>query len=167
MFFFKPLTTEDRELINKFPPYKNNFEVLDYALRYPNGWLYTITEKNKDALAYSIFCGRNENLIGFVILDIDKNKNNAEAYIALHSDYFAKGKLTYNICREGLRIAFEQLKLDNLHLSLRLSHSVGFKLYSYLGFKETGKIQKVYNDILTDFITMELTHKEYLNKYHS
>ncbi len=162
MFYLKPLTNLDREKINNFPSYPPPFEVLDYALRSPNGWLYTITVQNSDALAYSIFHTNTNNLIGFIILDINIEHNIGEAYIALHKDYFAKGKLTLNICNEGLRIAFQELNLKKVYLSLRLNHTVGLKLYSYLGFKKKEIVQKTYNNIVSDFLIMELTKEKYL-----
>jgi RimJ/RimL family protein N-acetyltransferase len=165
LFFFDILTDEDKQIISEFPNYDHPYEILDYALRKPNGWLYTILPQNSEAIAFTVKRNNTNEIIGFVLLDINKEKSEADAYIALHKSYIGRGRFGYKICLEGLKKAFVDLNLSKVTLSLRLNHKAGYKLYTYIGFKKLGIISKTYNDIQTDFYYMEMSKEDYLNKY--
>ena len=73
---------ETKDIINRWPKYGNPYEEMDYALRSPNGWLYTFGSKpsTKSYAAYYGGC-----LVGFSILVRD-GVERAEFYVAIHPE---------------------------------------------------------------------------------
>ena len=79
MITLRPLQPEDIPLIRSWPPYPQEFGMLDYALR-DNGWIDEYRERdNTEILVAEDECG----LVGFSPLSA-KTDTCAEFRIALH-----------------------------------------------------------------------------------
>jgi diamine N-acetyltransferase len=162
------LDGETKDIINRWPKYGAPYEEMDYALRSPNGWLYTFGSKPsaKSYAAYYAGC-----LVGFSILVLD-GKGSAEFYVAIHpedvgktagTDKTEKGFGT-KVTKETMRHGFEELRLKTIELKVRPDLKYRIDMYEKVGFKRTGHKTEMIDGKSTEFNTMAMQTDDWQRK---
>ena len=152
-----------KEFINRWPKYRAPYEEMDYALRSPNGWLYSL---GSDASTCPYAAYDEGRLIGFSILVLD-GQGNAELYVAIHPDEVGNRGKSYgtSLTRETLRKGFVELGLKNIHLKVRNDIPHRIRMYNKVGFKTIGNRTDIIEGKPVDFLTMSMSDDDYTARY--
>jgi diamine N-acetyltransferase len=152
------LIPDDMVTIRNWPPYPQEFEDLDYALR-SNGWLTEYCNKPETS-CFSI--EQEDRLIAFTILS-KTGEAEAEFRIALRADKIGQGLGNF-ITTMTLARGFAEIGLNRIHLIVRKNNLVAIRLYMSIGFTGRGECFKDINGRQVHFLIMELLKKSYLQK---
>lgn len=151
----RDLSTGDVAVIKTWPPYPQEFEDLDYALR-SDGWLHEYSGK-PDTRCF--IAERLGEPVAFTILS-KTGKNEAEFRIALRADMTGYG-LGGAITTMTLARGFAEMGLSRIHLIVRKNNPRAIRLYLRLGFFERGECTKNINGKQAHFLVMDLFKDTY------
>jgi RimJ/RimL family protein N-acetyltransferase len=154
-FLIRRLENAQVKEIREWPPYPEEFHLLDYALR-PGGWLDMFPES---ASVRRFGAWSHGELVGFSLLT-EITKEQAEFYIALHPRHTREGFGRLITC-EILGIAFGELGLQSVYLKVREWHARAIALYRDIGFVATGKKVEEIQGQTVHFSIMEISREEF------
>ncbi len=150
-----PLTAENATEIKTWPPYVDEFEQMDYALR-DKGW---IDEFRGRSVSLLYAAKLNSELIGFSLLNKNSSEE-AEFRIAIHPLKVGKG-LGREITLATLRKGFEEQRLKWISLIVRKTNIRAYRLYERTGFSKTGESVHTIQGRKIEFINMEMSRDKF------
>ncbi len=155
MISLRPLQPEDILHIKSWPPYPQEFGMLDYSLR-DGGWL----DEYRDAKNTEILVGEDERgLVGFSILSA-KPDNCAEFRIALHPGRLGQG-LGRKFALLVLTHGFSDRMYKKITLIVRKNNPRAKRLYDSLRFRPCGECTELVNGEQVLFLKMEIDKKTF------
>lgn len=155
MITLSPITTDDITEIKTWPPYKNGFAQMDYAVR-DDGWLDEFTNRPNTWIYAALFENRTA---GFSLLSCPVG-GIAEFRIAVHPRLTGRG-IGRKIAQATLETGFGKLHRVRIYLIVRKNNHPAMNLYESLGFKKIRESIHTIQGQPIDFFDMDITREDF------
>jgi ribosomal protein S18 acetylase RimI-like enzyme len=141
--------------ISRWPPYKDAYAQMDYALR-QNGWLAEFYNKPGTWCRIAEAEGKT---VGFALLLMGGAKD-AELRIAIHPEKTGQG-FGRMVMMSVMESGFCEPDLETIHLVVRKNNFPAIRLYEGLGFTNRGECTLFIEHLPVEFFKMDIHRREF------